>query len=85
MCERRRGSRRGVREGACIGVAIFGDEEEFYAHISLLPPSAQLSDPITAAEDPHNYLGRFAVVAVSPEPCATGAEATLVTMPQPRQ
>ena len=59
--------------------AIFGDEEEFYAHISHLPPSAQLADPITAAEDPHNYLGRFAVVAVSPEPCATGAEATLVT------
>jgi hypothetical protein len=54
--------------------AIFGGEEEFHARISHLPPSAQLADPNTAAEDPHNYLGRFAVVTVSPEPCATGNE-----------
>jgi len=59
--------------------AVFGDEEEFHARISHLPPSQQLANPDDAASDPHNYLGRFAVVTVSPHPCATGSEAVLVS------
>jgi len=58
--------------------AVFHDDEEFAARISHLPPKVQLANPSDAGEDPHNYLGRFAVVSVSPDPCATGKSAVLV-------
>jgi len=58
--------------------AVFDDEEEFVAHISHLPHKAQLANPGNAKEDPHNYLGRFTVVSVSPDPCATGKSSVLV-------
>ena len=58
--------------------AIF-DDEEFAARISHLPPDQQLADPANAAQDPRNYLGRFKVVTMSPEPCATGNAAVLAS------
>lgn len=54
-------------------------DEEFAASISHLPEKAQLANPSDAKEDPHNYLGRFAVVSVSPEPCALGKASMLVS------
>jgi hypothetical protein len=47
---------------------LFGPEV-FFTRIVHLPRVDQLVDPGTAKEDPHNFDGRFAVVAITPEPC----------------
>ena len=51
---------------------VFEGAEEFVATIQHLPPKDQLADPSNANIDPNNFLGRFTVVEIKPEPCATG-------------
>eukprot|EP00286_Rhodomonas_abbreviata_P004788 CAMPEP_0181316836 /NCGR_PEP_ID=MMETSP1101-20121128/16107_1 /TAXON_ID=46948 /ORGANISM="Rhodomonas abbreviata, Strain Caron Lab Isolate" /LENGTH=889 /DNA_ID=CAMNT_0023424109 /DNA_START=5 /DNA_END=2670 /DNA_ORIENTATION=- len=49
----------------------------YTARIAHLPPEAQLEAPDKAEEDPDNLLGRFALLSISPDPCAHGPDSQL--------
>jgi hypothetical protein len=52
--------------------------QEFSVRVVHLPKYKQLFDPATQSADPENLQGRFQVLSVRPDPCATGAAAELV-------
>uniref|UniRef100_A0A7S4L7T5 Uncharacterized protein n=2 Tax=Guillardia theta TaxID=55529 RepID=A0A7S4L7T5_GUITH len=55
------------------------DGSVYAARVAHLPRASQLADPSLASSDPHNYLGRFRVMRVSPQVCADGMASQLAS------
>ncbi len=52
-----------------------GGKDVYQGRVAHLPRNEQLADPRLAREDPHNLLGRFVALSISPDPCAEGCVA----------
>jgi len=61
-----------------LGVGSADGERLLYtARVAHLPLDREVADPEKAGADPENLLGRYAVMRLSPAPCAAGKEAQL--------
>uniref|UniRef100_A0A7S0HL70 Uncharacterized protein n=1 Tax=Hanusia phi TaxID=3032 RepID=A0A7S0HL70_9CRYP len=60
-------------------IEIEYDGSVYAARIAHLPRASQLADPSLANSDPHNYLGRFRVMRVSPQVCEDGLASQLAS------